>query len=109
MTMGEKKQGQVVVRGNLTGSTTDIVEGELRNTGVELQQQRERLTNTTGSTEDGDLGGLGKRRKRVSAMMRWEFELRESMDQWISELIGSEVVTWLAEAEKARFWKRLKV
>ena len=41
-----------------TGSTADIVESELRNTGVELQQQRERLANTTGGTENGDLGGL---------------------------------------------------
>lgn len=41
-----------------TGSTTDIVESELRNTGVELQQQGERLANTTGGTENGDLGGL---------------------------------------------------
>ena len=41
-----------------TRSTADIVESELRNTGVELQQQRERLANTTGGTENGDLGGL---------------------------------------------------
>lgn len=41
-----------------TGSTTDIVEGEVRDTGVELQQQGERLANTTASAENGDLGGL---------------------------------------------------
>jgi hypothetical protein len=41
-----------------TGSTADIVESELGNTGVELQQQGERLANTTGGTENGDLGGL---------------------------------------------------
>ena len=41
-----------------TGTATDIVEGELRDTGVELQQQGQRLANATGSTEDGDLGGL---------------------------------------------------
>lgn len=41
-----------------TGSTTDIVEGKLRDTGVELEQQGQRLANTTGGTENGDLGGL---------------------------------------------------
>jgi hypothetical protein len=41
-----------------TGSTTDIVEGELSDTGVELHQQRQRLANATAGTEDGDLGGL---------------------------------------------------
>lgn len=29
----------------LTGSKTDIVEGELANPGVELEEERERLTN----------------------------------------------------------------
>jgi len=41
-----------------TGSTADVVKSEVGNTGVELQQQRERLANTTGGTENGDLGGL---------------------------------------------------
>ncbi len=42
----------------LTGRKADVVEGELANPGVELEQERERLANTTGGTEDGDLGGL---------------------------------------------------
>jgi hypothetical protein len=42
----------------LTRSTLDIVESKVGNAGVELQQQRERLANTTGGTENGDLGGL---------------------------------------------------
>jgi hypothetical protein len=41
-----------------TGSTTDIVESEVRDTGVELEQQGERLANATASAENGDLGGL---------------------------------------------------
>lgn len=76
-----------------TGSTTDIIEGELRDTGVELQQQRQRLANATGSTEDSDLGGL------VNGAVSAE----TSMDH------VSRSPTWLAEAEKARFWKRLTV
>ena len=43
---------------SLTGSATDIVESELSDTGVELQEKRQRLTNTTTSTENGNLGGL---------------------------------------------------
>jgi hypothetical protein len=41
-----------------TGSSTDIVEGEVGNLGVELQEEGERLANTTGGTEDGNLGEL---------------------------------------------------
>jgi hypothetical protein len=47
------------VGGNwLTGRKADVVEGELANPGVELEEERERLADTTGGTEDGDLGGL---------------------------------------------------
>lgn len=42
----------------LTRATADIVESELGDAGVQLHQKRERLANATGSTEDGDLGGL---------------------------------------------------
>lgn len=41
-----------------TGSKTDVVEREPVNPGVELQQQRQWLANTTSSTEDSDLGVL---------------------------------------------------
>jgi hypothetical protein len=41
-----------------TGREADVVEGELGNPGVELQQQGKRLADTTGGTEDGDLGRL---------------------------------------------------
>jgi hypothetical protein len=44
-----------------TRAAADIVKSELANTGVELHQQRQRLTNTTGGTEDGDLGSLASR------------------------------------------------
>lgn len=42
----------------LTGSATDIVEGELSDARVQLHEQGKRLADTTGSTEDGDLGEL---------------------------------------------------
>lgn len=45
-----------------TRGTADVVEGELGNTGVELQEEGEGLANSTTSTEDGDLGGLSLRR-----------------------------------------------
>jgi hypothetical protein len=41
-----------------TGSKTDVVEGELADSWVELQEQRQRLTDTTSGTENGDLGVL---------------------------------------------------
>ena len=41
-----------------TWGHADIIEGELADPWVQLQQQRERLTDTTGGTEDGDLGVL---------------------------------------------------
>lgn len=44
--------------GQRTGSTTDIVEGKLSDTRVQLHQQGQRLANATAGTEDGDLGGL---------------------------------------------------
>lgn len=42
----------------LTGCEADVVEGELANARVELEQEGERLADTTGGTEDGDLGRL---------------------------------------------------
>jgi hypothetical protein len=41
-----------------TGATTDIVEGEVRDTLVELEKERQRLSNSAGCAEDGDLGVL---------------------------------------------------
>lgn len=41
-----------------TGSATDIVESELSDAGVHLEEKRERLADTTSSTENGDLGKL---------------------------------------------------
>lgn len=42
----------------LTRSATDIVKAELSDTGVLLEQERERLANATSSTENSDLGKL---------------------------------------------------
>ena len=41
-----------------TGSSTDIVQSQVGDTGVELHQQGERLANAARGTEDGDLGEL---------------------------------------------------
>jgi hypothetical protein len=42
----------------LTGSSTDVVEGEVGDPLVELQQKGQRLSDTTSGTENGDLGVL---------------------------------------------------
>lgn len=44
--------------GSNTGSSTDIIESEFGNSRVELQQKRQRLADTTSSTENGDLGEI---------------------------------------------------
>jgi len=41
-----------------TWCQADIVESQLGNTGVQLHQQRQRLTDTSSGTENGDFGGL---------------------------------------------------
>lgn len=40
------------------GGATDIEEGELSDTGVELEEERQRLSDSTAGTEDGNLGEL---------------------------------------------------
>lgn len=49
----------------LTGSAADIVQSKLGDAGVELEKQRKRLANATGSTEDGNLGQLEARKKQL--------------------------------------------
>jgi len=44
--------------GGDTGCATDIVESELGNSGVKLEEEGERLADTTSSTEDSDTGVL---------------------------------------------------
>ena len=41
--------------GSDTRSTTNIVEGQVGDVGVKLEQEGERLADTSASTEDGDL------------------------------------------------------
>jgi hypothetical protein len=82
-----------------TRATADIIESKLRNTGVELEQERERLANATSGAEDSDLGGLKMKMDIVSTLLK----LRGTEPS--DERIG--LHTWLAEAEKARFWRRL--
>ena len=41
-----------------TWGALDVVEGELGDTGVELEQERQWLTDTASGTEDCDLGVL---------------------------------------------------
>jgi hypothetical protein len=42
----------------LTGREPDVVEGELADSGVELQQEGQRLANATSSTKNGDFRRL---------------------------------------------------
>lgn len=42
--------------GGDTGCTADIVEVELLDVGVELEEEGERLADTSASAEDGDVG-----------------------------------------------------
>jgi hypothetical protein len=44
-----------------TRATTDVVESELAHERVELEEERERLADTAGSAEDGNLGELSPR------------------------------------------------
>lgn len=54
-----------------TGSATDVVESELSDTGVELEEEGERLADTAGSTEDGDLGELEDgQHEKLSKLLR---------------------------------------
>jgi hypothetical protein len=53
-----------------TRATADIIEGKLRNTGVELEQERERLANATSGAEDSDLGGLKMKMDMVSTLAK---------------------------------------
>lgn len=50
--------GHVMTGGRRTWASTDVVESELGDAGVELEEERERLSNATGGTEDGDLREL---------------------------------------------------
>jgi hypothetical protein len=76
------KKKKSLQRRQHTGSTTDIVESELTDSGVELQEKRQRLANTTTGTENGDLGGL-----RVYSLVSFVqgIGLEESCMRWISK------------------------
>jgi hypothetical protein len=45
------------ISGN-AGGAANIEEGELSDTGVELKEERQRLSDSTAGTEDGNLGEL---------------------------------------------------
>lgn len=88
-----------------TGGEADVVEGQLADARVELEQQRERLANATGGTEDGDLGGL--RAVCQCVLSQWQ-PLR--CPRSCKKLLGWPKLpkalqrTWRADAEKARRW-----
>lgn len=83
------------ISGN-TGCHADIVEGELADTWVELQEKGERLSDTTGGTEDDDLGELLDKHRVSSCLLAMRLG-------WPRKL--GEILTLLAVAEKARRWK----
>lgn len=69
--------------GRLTGSAADIVQSKLGDAGVELEQQRQRLANASGSTEDGNLGQLEARKKQlVSTSSRALRIVDEARPRW---------------------------
>jgi hypothetical protein len=61
----------------LTRSHADIVQGKLGDSGVELEQQGQRLTNATSSTEDGHLGQLPGKDVGVSIVTSGTMHSRE--------------------------------
>lgn len=85
------------ISGN-TGCQADIVECELADTWVELQEKRERLSDTTGGTEDDDLGELLDKHRVSSCLLAMRLGRPRKLD---------ETLTLLAVAEKARRWKAL--
>lgn len=76
-----------------TGSAADIVQGKLSNLGVLLEEQRKRLANATGSTEDGNLGEL-----LPKCMLADDEGCHRGRGNWGPRL------TLRAEAEKALRW-----
>lgn len=88
--------------GRLTGSAADIVQSKLGDAGVELEQQRQRLANATGSTEDGNLGQLEAHKKQLVSTSRASsiVELRPSQGGGGTGAAH----TLRAEAEKALRW-----
>ena len=72
-----------------TGSALDIVQRELGHARVELEEERQRLADTTAGTEDGDLGCLHRH-----IISECNFDL--PMD--------GRVLTLAAVAEKALRW-----
>lgn len=71
--------------GGDTGATLDVVQGELSDTGVELEEEGQRLANPTAGTEDGDLGGLHSFQTVLSAIASWGASLGEqrgSCSRW---------------------------
>lgn len=93
-----------------TGSETDVVEGELADSGVELEEQRQGLANATGGTENGDLGGLQDDVSMGNA--NWVSVSDDGRPLFKSEAVGMVVVvvgaielrTWRADAAKPRRW-----
>jgi len=82
------------ISGN-AGGATDIEEGELSDARVELEEEGQRLADSTAGTEDGNLGKLYSK-SNVSGRASDVFNGRCG---W-----GSSPLTLLAEAEKARRW-----
>lgn len=51
-------EGSLVLKVPRTRGTTDIVEGELGDSRVELEEERERLADAASGTKDGNFGEL---------------------------------------------------
>ncbi len=82
-----------------TWGKADVVEGELGDTGVELEEERQRLTNTTRGTKNGDFGVL---HAEMLATMYLNPDCETNRERINAKH------TCLAEAEKHLRWATLK-
>lgn len=76
-----------------TWAEADIVKGKLRDTGVQLHEQGQRLSNATSSTQDGHFGGL----KMTSESAEMEWPGRHKTASYLSRRDGERPALHLAE------------
>lgn len=98
-----------------TRSTADVVQSKLGDARVELHEHGERLADTAGGTENGDLGVLHINWLVGCISMRIEHELGHvTMSRVLNaplldhDDVCFDSLTSRAEAEKARRWATLK-
>jgi hypothetical protein len=87
-----------------TRATSDVIEGELGDARVELEEEGERLADTTAGTENNNLGELdGGTISMVSQCFLANGAIAAISAERLFVLLGC-ALTLLADAEKARRW-----